>query len=133
MLELKLRRIPFTGESENRLRVMKARTGLDRNYICRMGFCLSLEEAGIPPMVAAKSLEGREIDRYTLLGQYGNAFIALLIVWMSRNASSVGSVDLDSWFVAHMNRGVEIIAARIRTLADMAGLLPGENGSGCRE
>lgn len=129
MLELTLRRIPFTAESESRLRVLKARTGLDRNYICRMGFCLSLEEPGIPAIIAGKAQEGREIDRYTLLGEYAAAFISLLLIWMSRNAASLGSNDLDSWFVAHMNRGVEIISARIRSLADMGSLLAGEAGS----
>jgi hypothetical protein len=41
MPELTLRKIPFTEESDNRLRMMKGRTGLDRNYLCRLGFCLN--------------------------------------------------------------------------------------------
>jgi hypothetical protein len=36
---------------------------------------------------------------------------------------------VDAAFVAHMNRGVEIIAARVRSLADMASLLPRNNAS----
>jgi hypothetical protein len=31
---------------------------------------------------------------------------------------------VDATFIAHMNRGVEIMAARVRSLADMASLLP---------
>jgi DNA sulfur modification protein DndE len=68
MAELTLRKIPFSTEAESRLRMLKARTGLDRNYICRMGFCLSLEEPGVPTRPDAKLNGGREIDRYTLWG-----------------------------------------------------------------
>lgn len=129
MPELTLRRIPFTAESDNRLRMLKARTGLDRNYICRMGFCLSLEEPGVPGVPDAEKLKGggREIDRFTLLGQQASAYAALLLAWMKVNKVPVKEADdLDTAFVAHMNRGVEIMASRVRSLADLAGLLPRE-------
>ena len=128
MPELTLRRIPFTSEADNRLRMLKARTGLDRNYICRMGFSLSLEEPGVPTIPDVDKLKGaggREIDRYTLLGQHTVAYAALLLAWMKMNdvpAKVPGNVD--TAFVAHMNRGVEIMASRVRSLADLASLLP---------
>ncbi|MBN2564060.1 MAG: DNA sulfur modification protein DndE [Phycisphaerae bacterium] len=125
MRELALRKIPFTAESDNRLRTLKARTGLDRNYICRMGFCLSLEEPGVPTASTEKAVGAREIDRYTLLGQHARAYEALMLAWMNENKvkpSSAGGID--GMFVAHMNRGVEIMVARVRSLADLAGLLP---------
>jgi DNA sulfur modification protein DndE len=125
MPELTLKKIPFTAESDNRLRMLKGRTSLDRNYLCRMGFCLSLEEPGIPALPEEKTKGAREIDRYTLLGQHGQVYVALLLVWMKGHevpASEAG--DVDTIFIAHMNRGVEIITARVRSLADMASLLP---------
>ena len=129
MPELTLRKIPFTLESENRLRMLKARTGLDRNYLCRLGFCLSLEESGIPKLYSDKAKSGREIDRYTLLGQHGQAYLALLSVWMKDNKTSLSkNVDMDIMFVAHMNRGVEIVSSRIRSLSDLANLLPEGRG-----
>jgi len=127
MPELTLRRIPFTTESDNRLRMLKARTGLDRNYLCRIGFCLSLEEPGIPTVPAEK---GREIEQYTLLGQHSRAYIALLLVWMKdRRGELPGDRALDSAFVAHMNRGIELLASRVRSLSDIAALLPKRAGT----
>jgi DNA sulfur modification protein DndE len=125
MSELTLRKIPFTPESENRLRMMKARTGLDRNYLCRIGFCLSLEEPGIPTLDESSLHGGREIDRYTLLGQHGQGYVSLLVVWMRQNGVAPSpSGEVDAPFVAHMNRGVELITSRVRTLVDLASLLP---------
>jgi hypothetical protein len=37
--------------------------------------------------------------------------------------------DIDGPFVAHMNRGVEIMASRVGSLADMASLLPLAHGA----
>jgi len=125
MPELTVKKIPFTAECDNRLRMLKARTGMDRNYLCRMGFCLSLEEPGIPSLLEEEIKGTREIDRYTLLGQHGQAYVALLLAWMGEHGvppSATG--DVNAPFVAHMNRGVEIMAARVRSLADMASLLP---------
>ncbi len=125
MPELTLRKIPFAAESDNRLRMLKARTGLDRNYLCRMGFCLSLEEPGIPTLAEEKSKGVREIDRYTLLGQHGQAYVSLVLVWMEEHQVPTSeATNVNAAFIAHMSRGVEIIAARVRTLADMASLVP---------
>lgn len=127
MPELGLRKVPFTAESENRLRMLKARTGLDRNYLCRMGFCLSLEEPGIPAVTPEQMKGGREIDRYTLLGQNGLAYVALALIWMKECGFDPRSAEaLETCFVAHMNRGVEVLAARVKSLADLSGLLPQE-------
>jgi cysteine desulfurase len=125
MLELTLRKVPFSDDSDNRLRTLKARTGLDRNYLCRLGFCLSLEEPGVPAPLPEKVKSARDIDRYTLLGQHGPAYLALLLVWMKANDIPLDSgADVNTFFVAHMNRGVEIITTRLRSLADIASLLP---------
>lgn len=124
MPELTLRRVPFTIESENRLRTLQARTGLHRNLLCRMGFCLSLEELGIPTQFSQGQKAAREIDRYTLLGQHASAYLSLLAVWMNDNEVSMAEQEIvDKMLVAHMNRGVEILTSRLRSLADMATLL----------
>jgi DNA sulfur modification protein DndE len=124
MPELTLRKIPFTVEADSRLRMLKARTGLDRNYLCRLGFCLSLEEAGIPTVPSEKTPGGREIDRYTLLGEHAQVYISLLLVWMKKHeACELSADDIDAKFIAHMNRGVEIISSRVRSLGDISGLV----------
>src|ERR1700692_2234962 len=45
---LKLQRVRFSTEADNRLKMLKARTGLTPNIICRLGLCLSLDEPGQP-------------------------------------------------------------------------------------
>ena len=74
---LKLQRVKLSREADNRLRMLKARTGLDNNIICRLGFCLSLEEPG-EPRSDSSDPSLREINRYTLLGEYDPLFVALL-------------------------------------------------------
>jgi DNA sulfur modification protein DndE len=125
MPELTLKNIPFTADSDNRLRTLKTRTGLDRNYLCRLGFCLSLEEQGRPEPLTEETKSARDIDRFTLLGQQSPAYIALLLVWMREKKIPVNSAqDVNTHFVAHMNRGVELIASRVKSLVDLGSLLP---------
>lgn len=125
MPSLALRRIPFTVEAENRLRLLKARTGMTRNVLCRIGFALSLEEPGRPREISKGVPAAREIDRYTLLGEYDLAYICLLTAWIKGNGFSADDQgQLDQLFVDHMNRGVELLSARIRSLGDMADLIP---------
>jgi DNA sulfur modification protein DndE len=61
-----------------RLRILKARTGLTPNLLCRLGFCLSLNDP-TPPNPAQYPEDGpREINRYSLTGQWDRFFFALL-------------------------------------------------------
>jgi len=119
--KLSLQRIPFTREADNRLRMMKARTGITPNIICRIGFCMSLEEPGDPAVPDAKSDPGREINRFTLLGEYDAVFVALLIARLAREENL--SDSLDGPFVAHMNRGTEMVAARLKSLGGLSALI----------
>jgi len=41
-------RLYVSEDIDNKLRVLKMRTGLTPNLICRVGFCLSLSEPSIP-------------------------------------------------------------------------------------
>lgn len=123
MPELTLRKVPFYEDSENRLRMLKARTGLDRNYLCRIGFCLSLEEPGTPAIIQEKIKPSREIDRYTLLGQYGQVYLSLLITWMKDNGlNPTLPGEIDNMLIVHMNRGVELVASRVKSLVDLGSL-----------
>ena len=121
MPKLTLQRIPFTSDADTRLRMLKGRTGLTPNILARIGFCLSLEEPGIPAQPSKEALAGREINRYTLLGAYDSALVSLLIARELRDGDLLGET-LDSSFVAHMNRGVELIAARVKSLYDLGAM-----------
>ncbi len=117
MSELTLQRIPFTVEADNRLRQLKSRTGITPNILCRLGFCLSLEEVGIPEILPENYKQGREINRYTLLGKDDLIYVSLLLVRLQRDKISLDKVN--DMFLAHVNRGVEVLAARVKLIGDI--------------
>lgn len=125
MAEMTLQRIQFTPDADNRMRSVKGRTGITPNLLGRMGFCMSLEEPGSPALLNAKAEMGREINRYTMLGEYDEAFIALLVTWMTNKGYKTGKPEeVNKYFLAHMNRGIELITARLKTVVDLDRLIP---------
>lgn len=116
MSELTLQRIPFSVEADNRLRLLKSRTGITPNILCRIGLCLSFEEQRSPPLLPEGFQQGREINRYTLLGKEDQIYIALLLVLMKNN--NIPFTRTNDMFLAHLHRGVELLATRIKSLSD---------------
>ena len=86
-----------------------------------MGFCLSLEEPKVPnPNELAE--EEREFNRYTLLGEYDSLYIALLKQRLRHDGIDVE--ELEGHFRAHLNRGISLLQQRVRSVADLASLIP---------
>ena len=108
------------------MRALKGKTGITPNILARLGFCLSLEEPGVPANPFESEKAGREIKRITLLGQHDLVYICLLRSWLATNAAGkpVSQKEFDDLFVAHMNRGFELISGRMRSLADLQNLIP---------
>jgi DNA sulfur modification protein DndE len=104
---------------------MKAKTGITPNILARIGFCLSLEEPGIPPNPFQDEEIGREIKRVTLLGKYDLVYVSLLRTWLWSLAGDRGKSqkEFDDLFIAHMNRGFELVSGRMRSLPDLQRLL----------
>lgn len=117
MSELQVKRLTFSREADNWLRVLKSRTGITPNLLCRIGFCVSLEEKSVPEPSRYPADSEREINRYTLLGEYDGALLSLLRQRLARDGLSTAS--LDEMFRAHMNRGVVILAGRLKALDDL--------------
>jgi len=122
MPELTLKRIPFTETADQQLRTLKARTGMPANILCRLGFCLSLEEPGLPPQLPKGFPVGREINRYTLLGEYDGLFIALLVIRMAQDKQPESHIT--EKFLDHMVRGVALIKMRITSCEALESLCP---------
>ena len=117
---LKLQRVRFSREADNRLRMLKARTGLDNNIICRLGFCLSLEEPG-EPRSDSSGPSLREINRYILLGEYDPLFVALL---NARHPPLTNDAEeLARLFIEHLHRGIALLANRLKGPASLAELV----------
>jgi DNA sulfur modification protein DndE len=117
------KKIQLDESSTQVLKTMKGRTGLTHQYLCRLGFCLSLAEAG---QLDPKSYDeqGLEFNRYTLTGEWDRLFVAYLREWIVREAPS-DTEDESAWFRAHINRGLTLLQRRVRTLADVTDLVPG--------
>ena len=118
---MRLTKLRLSREASNRLRFVAGRTGLTPNLLCRIGFCLSLAEPSLPNPDDYPE-EEREFNRYTLLGEYDPLFVALL-----KERCRQDGVDfsrLSDYFRAHVNRGVILLQACVKSVSDIATLLP---------
>ena len=115
-------RLYVSEDIDNKLRVLKMRTGLTPNLICRMGFCLSLSEPGIPDVQLYSDTQAREFNRYTLTGQYDLFFFSLLRERLSEDDLDT-EASLEPQFKAHLSRGVGLLYQRVKSLEDVAFLL----------
>lgn len=122
MSELRLKRLRFSREADNWLRVLKSRTGITPNLLCRLAFCLSLAEPGTPSAAVYPEDSDREINRYTLLGEYDAVFVALLRERLTEDGTR-NTESVDEQFRAHVHRGVMLLAARLKSLADLEELV----------
>lgn len=109
MPRLRIKRVRFTVEADNRLRMLKARTGLTPNILCRMALCASLEERGDPATVT-NGKGGREISRFTLLGEQD----ALYVLLLRQRHPTQDAEELESSFVGHLHRGITLLAGRLK-------------------
>jgi DNA sulfur modification protein DndE len=81
---------------------------------------LSLEEPKAPNPDEFPE-EEREFNRYTLLGEYDEVFVALLRQRLHQD--ELPMEHLEDHFRAHMNRGILLLQQRVRGIGDLAGLL----------
>ena len=119
-----MNKIKLCSEASERLKHLKARTGLTPNILCRLGFCLSLGESGLPGSEVYPE-DGTEFNRYTLTGQWDNLFVALL-KQRSTNDGLYGENGLEESFRAHLNRGVLMLYQNCKDLSDLQRVLPKE-------
>lgn len=118
---MKLQRLRVCEEADLRLRILKGRTGLTPNLLCRLGFCLSLNDP-TPPDPAQYLEDGpREINRYTLTGPWDNLFVALLKERCHQDGFE--QEDFEDQFRAHVNRGVLMLYKQVRELSDLVRLI----------
>lgn len=119
-------RIRISQDASTRLTLLKTRTGLTPNILSRLGFCLSLNESGVPNP-AIYDEDGQEFNRYTLTGEWDLFFIALLKERLAKDGLD-STNDLLPQFKAHLNRGVLSLYLRVKSLVDLYDLLPTESG-----
>lgn len=116
------KKIQLDEASTQLLKTLKLRTGLTHQYLCRIALCMSLAEPGLVDP-AAYDEKGLEFNRYTLTGEWDAIFVAFLREWAVANDSAQAYTDAD-WARAHINRGLVILPRRVRSLSDVAALVP---------
>jgi DNA sulfur modification protein DndE len=118
---LGFRRIRLTEKATNRLRTFKNRTGLTPNIACRLALSFSMSQQNIPKPELYVDRSGQIIDRYTFLGEHEDIILSLFILWCEEN--NIDSDNYYNYLMAHINRGAEQIANRVKTISDLNILL----------
>lgn len=122
---MNLLRVRFCDEADQRLRSLKARTGLSANLLCRAGFSLSLAESTRPDPSLYPEDSSREIERDILTGRYDALFVALLRQRCLSDGIATSGEEFEEQFRAHMNRGVLLLFQQVKSLSDLCKLAPG--------
>jgi len=110
-------RIRISNRATARLSMLKGRTGLTPNILCRIGLCLSLSDPSIPDPQHYDE-NGQEFNRYTLTGELDMFFIALVKERLLQDGLDPDE-DLISQFKAHLNRGAISLFDKVKHLGDI--------------
>jgi DNA sulfur modification protein DndE len=116
---MRLNRIRVSKDASDRLKQLKGKTGLTPNILCRIGLCLSINESSIPNP-ADYPEEDREFNRYTLLGEWDDLYVALLKQRLRQDG--LADDQMETQFRAHINRGVISLSKLVRGIADVVRL-----------
>jgi DNA sulfur modification protein DndE len=116
---MKLNKLILSKEASDYLKQLKARTGLTPNILSRVGFCLSLSEPSVPDSSIGEE-GGREFNRYTLLGEWDDLYVAILRQRLLKDNLSMD--EIETQFRAHLHRGIISLAKLVKCLPDLARL-----------
>ena len=112
---MQLNRIHISEESRHKLSVLKARTGLLPNFLCRLGLTLSLEETS-EPTLDADATDGSEFNRFTLMGEWDPLIVGIVEKRCAANGNGKDNGALVKYFRAHLNRGVVLLYGRVKEM-----------------
>jgi DNA sulfur modification protein DndE len=119
-------KLRISADATSKLRSLRQRTGLTPNLLCRIALSTSLEEG---PLGSAPipDEDGSEFNAYTLTGEYGALFAALLR-WVEEGAqpaTPLADMELLDRLRGHIHRGVGALAVRAKSPADILRLARG--------
>lgn len=121
---MNFRQMRFGHDASQKLSQLKGRTGITPNLLCRIGFCMSVEEPSIPDVAEFPRDGERVIDRPVLLGSYDQLFVAMIRERCKMDGLEVDDDELYEHFRAHVHRGVHLLYKRVKKLSDMIHLMP---------
>jgi len=110
-------RFRVTKRAGDTLKLLKARTGVPPNIICRLALMLSLEQ-GKPTARKPANLDGNEFNTPTLFGEHVQVYDSLL-------RQVHGEIDSKQYTMTvawHIDRGLEQLK-KCKTLLDLSELV----------
>ena len=130
-------RIRVSEESTDKMRQLKSRLRTGSLYpVARMALMFSLKDKRIPQEEFYKE-DGMEFNRFTLLGEYDPVYICMLKErglykrdtknGRVKKVESLTVKEATSYMVAHINRGVIKLHARIKNQEDLFLLIKEQN------
>lgn len=122
---MKLSAVRFSHQASIHLKALKARLGITPNVLCRIGFCLSVEDPA--PLVPGEFPNDgdRIIDRHVLLGPYDALLVAMMRQRLFEEDHDPKDDELVAeHFRAHVHRGVHLLFKKVKSPADFARLFP---------
>ncbi|WP_394356859.1 DNA sulfur modification protein DndE [Shumkonia mesophila] len=122
-------KLRISSDATSKLRSLRQRTGLTPNLLCRMAIMLSLEEGPIGTATPPDE-DGSEFNAYTLTGEFGALFGALLR-WVEEGPSSDIPLEDEALLArlrGHLHRGVGTLSVRAKSASDVLHLVPIANG-----
>jgi len=113
---LRFNRLHISYRSQNLLAQLKFRTGLTPNIIGRFAICVSLNDPSIPNPDEFDE-KGSELHPSVLFGDYEDMFMKLMIMRLRKDGLDPQK-SLNRMLLAHFNRGVIALFARIQDISD---------------
>jgi len=120
---MKFNRIILDKKISQKLSILKGKTGLTPNILCRFGLILSLKDPTVPDPKWYKQ-DGQELMRYVLLGDLDTILICLFKQRAYKDGINLKDEKLLlELFRAHINRGAELLYNRVKKLEDFSNLV----------
>lgn len=102
--------IRLSQQAKDHLVKLKRVTGIEQwNVLCRWGFCLSLSEEGIPPLVRIPADSNVEMTWKVFGGRYADLYMALLKERLIRDGFPVDPETISQQFRLHLHRGISYL------------------------
>ena len=121
---MKFKQIRISYRSQNNLAMLKRKTGLTPNILCRFAICMSIKERSIPnPDEFYES--GSEFTPSVLFGEHEPIYHALMLNRL-KNDKLDPEIYLNKMTRSHLNRGVIALYPRINDLSDFYELVKEE-------
>lgn len=123
---MQITKLKISDDATSKLRSLRNRTQLTPNLLCRMALAISLEMGALRlDEIGAANDNGQEFNAYTLFGADQAIFITMLRLVEYGGSAESSAADAILRICGHIDRGVSLLAVRIKSPADAAQLLSG--------